>query len=1126
MLWAGVFLGLLGPVVSDSDQDFLLAPPVVPGQSFGLSPGEHALRYVALWDLELSVQVETLEGDPVPVPVTITTSPGEAVDQDPDPNRLHVTLAAGTLAQIHIHVPGDQKATLKALESPDVQAWAASQRRFPPTVPSSELRQVLERAEALYQQAEAALRDDPETTRQRVSEALDLLAEPADAVGSLEVASLRGRFLSLTDATGAVQLRADIWDHQIAFETRTRPVLDLGHLQSLVNATNRMRESQRLDRAWELGLRASGLLQRTRPADDAFVLWGRMNLVLVQAERAGWLTTVRELERLATAMERVTLPQPSSPEAEAWLGSLRAALWTNLGRARSNQQDVAGSVQLFERALRAYETNPDNRFGLLMGRVNLAAARASQGDISGARPDLEASLEFCRKRLPDDHPITISAEIALLECLDAVGEFDGAVAAREALIRRLEGSRAPDHPALLVERAAYCGSLSSAGHHEEAIAAWQQLLADTDSRLRADHPERARLRVGMAKAWARAGQPQRAWETFEPIASRVYEVYPNGHSNRIIARELELLLAADLGLDALRPRAERLLEDLEERIRSALVGRSSRESAAILETERKHLAVLLSLALDRRDWSGFSTQVFELAETLRSRARRGPRLTRIAPEDPLLREVLEARAELGDVIAGVFSGRAEREDLEVRLHRAQDRRDRAERAWVQSQTGTDAIESVELKKLQASLPEEGVLIVLRRFPRRYFGDDPRRTGTSEDHLVAFLVAPLVALTPVELGPFAPIGAAIDAWRSAIDAQREASRALDVAPIGVSSEVGDLEMQGRELVSRVLEPLLAVDIVRDASQWILCLDGSLALVPWDALPLADGRRVGDRHRLRARLALDEAGLAERAFAKGSLLVVGGVDYEAQPVLAAESLVAEESAGAPPLALARGAAAFASLSGTRAEAEAVARLYEESLGRSAVKLLGGEATKTELARRATEASVLHIATHGYFVGDDIARTVGTVSVGLSLSEKIIGLAPMTLCGLALAGANRGADAAGRVAGILTAEELASWDLRRCELAVLSACDTSLGVSQDGAGVQSLQAALHAAGVRTAITSLWKVDDAATTELMSELYRRLWEEQLSVPEALWEAKRALRESGHPESHWAGWVVSESGR
>ena len=90
------------------------------------------------------------------------------------------------------------------------------------------------------------------------------------------------------------------------------------------------------------------------------------------------------------------------------------------------------------------------------------------------------------------------------------------------------------------------------------------------------------------------------------------------------------------------------------------------------------------------------------------------------------------------------------------------------------------------------------------------------------------------------------------------------------------------------------------------------------------------------------------------------------------------------------------------------------------------------------------------------------------------------------------------------------------------MLSACETNVGIRGAGVGIQSLQSALHAAGVRTAITSLWKVDDAATQKLMTRFYKYLWEDGMPKADALWKAKCDLRNAGHPVSDWAAWVMS----
>jgi CHAT domain-containing protein len=311
---------------------------------------------------------------------------------------------------------------------------------------------------------------------------------------------------------------------------------------------------------------------------------------------------------------------------------------------------------------------------------------------------------------------------------------------------------------------------------------------------------------------------------------------------------------------------------------------------------------------------------------------------------------------------------------------------------------------------------------------------------------------------------------------------------------------------------------------------LCPDDLLHMLPFDALADDSGEPVGKVLRIRrevsfARLVTDTAGEVDGE----GLLVVGDVRFDSD--LAASSDEGGFLVSSAPIELALRGASFGTwseLPGTAREAREVQELFERSFDGEPVLVLSGDgATKDALRAGLRGKRWVHLATHGWFAPDEVLSLASfehdaAAFARTDLERTVVGFAPMTLCGLCLSGANRPRDALGRIAGILTAEELGTHDLSGCELAVLSACQTNVGIRRAGEGVLSLQTALHAAGARTAITSLWKVDDAATQRLFELFYTRLWQERLGKHEALWRAKMALRAEGHPPQDWAGWVLS----
>lgn len=177
---------------------------------------------------------------------------------------------------------------------------------------------------------------------------------------------------------------------------------------------------------------------------------------------------------------------------------------------------------------------------------------------------------------------------------------------------------------------------------------------------------------------------------------------------------------------------------------------------------------------------------------------------------------------------------------------------------------------------------------------------------------------------------------------------------------------------------------------------------------------------------------------------------------------------------------------------------------------VKLLSGQEAP----------AVLHIATHGYF----FAAAKNRKSKISTLSERIrASKNPLIRSGLVFTGVNHTWKGGGRIAnlddGVLTAFEISNLDLFNTNLVVLSACETGLGDIYDTEGVFGLQRAFKMAGAEQLITSLWKVPDQQTMELMNLFYQHYLESQ-DAAQALFKTQSMLSQQ-YPPYYWAAFVL-----
>ncbi len=213
----------------------------------------------------------------------------------------------------------------------------------------------------------------------------------------------------------------------------------------------------------------------------------------------------------------------------------------------------------------------------------------------------------------------------------------------------------------------------------------------------------------------------------------------------------------------------------------------------------------------------------------------------------------------------------------------------------------------------------------------------------------------------------------------------------------------------------------------------------------------------------------------------------------------------------------------LPGTARELEAARKLLEERAWQ--VQVYADALALEEAVKRVRRPRLLHLATHGFFLGDQVRQFRDR------LAELPVGLEnPMLRSGLFFAGAGRALlgqkPAEGLEDGVLTAYEATGLDLQGTDLVVLSACDTGLGEVLNTEGVFGLRRAFQIAGARAVLMSLWAVPDRETQELMGLFYEN-WlqgaENHDALRAAQLEMRRRIRErfGNDLPYYWGGFVL-----
>jgi CHAT domain-containing protein/tetratricopeptide (TPR) repeat protein len=854
---------------------------------------------------------------------------------------------------------------------------------------------------------------------------------------------------------------------------------------------------------------------------------------------------------------------------------LVAVQLNDLANILSQGGDYSTARGLYERALRIYERRlgPDHS-GVTTEVYNLALVSHKLGDFSEARLQFNRAIATWERVVGPEHVFVARAVAALAEMLSEQALDAEAMVLYERALAIRERTLGKDHPDVAEVLTAMSTSAARLGQIDQAYELSLRALRIRDQPFAGDPRSVASTLVAHGTLQARLADYQGARSSYDrallilrnmvgPSHPAVAEVHvPMAEALFKLGQPSEALHSALEGEEIGRDHLRLMLRHLPER--------QALEYAA---KRPKGLDVAISIAESARfdDADTFDSLIRSRALVLDEMANRRHASVDASRPDlaPLWTTLVSTRQRFANLVIRGSDAQLYEQHLSL-LESARRDKEQAERALAEKSATFRAELSkteVGLNEVRAGLPTQTALIAFARYDRTPIDgsavrpDRPSNTRNQfparepEPSYVAFVLRnDLPEPSLISLGAASEVDSLVARWH------RETTNIIGRGSPGEALKY--YRTAGAALRQRVWDPLRPY--LGDVRSVFIVPDGALNVVSFAALPVGQTSYLIDRgpviHYLAAErdLVIDDG---SRATGSG-LLAIGGAAFDDarrferaprptskmpsaapgnNPVAASVRAISSDSVWAGCGALQ--SIQFTPLPGTNREVRDVGALWLEDS--PAQVLEGRDASEQAFKREAPGHRVLHLATHGFFLGDDCApagaatRSVGALTTGQTktanrpnppkrrpsaLSEN-----PLLMSGLALAGANR-RSAAGPDDddGILTAEEVSALNLEGVEWAVLSACDTGLGEVKAGEGVFGLRRAFQVAGVRTVIMSLWPVDDQATRIWMRALYQGRLQKRLSTADAMHQAslsvlrnRRANHQSTHP-FYWAAFVAA----
>ncbi len=801
-----------------------------------------------------------------------------------------------------------------------------------------------------------------------------------------------------------------------------------------------------------------------------------------------------------------------------------ASLYEELGQYSKAEAFSKRALAISERA------NGRDHLETSTSLNNLAGLLNTLGRIDESEKLYRRALAIREKKLGEDHPAVADTLNGLALLYKQQGKFAKAEPLYMRALKIRTVKLGTDHPET-VETVNNVALMLAAGQHpHRAEPQLKWVLQVHENRFGKDHPTTAMAANNLAGMYVDMKKYDLAGPLFERALTIQEATYGKIHPHVSLTLNNLAILAAIRGdWEASGKFRERNRRAVRAFVADVLPGLSERDQERFLkENDEDRFHQALSHGLERKaesadralsaGWliNGKSVGVQAQAErSLLERDRRDPKAASIVQMLQDTRRRLAA-ATLETLGPGPVDRQRELTLLATKANTLS-------RQLAAINGGVPRAPAwVELDRVRAALPSDGVLIEIARFDRKKVASSPHADRSLGGRYAAWIIPAKGDVTIVDLGPADAIDAAIQTVRKQLT---EAPKLI--ADKGEPAAEKAIRPALDALSKLVLEPMLPT--IRNSKKWVVSPDGLLWLAPWSALTIGDKYVVESFDVRFVNSGRDLVNVAAKV--KGSApLILADPDYDlglADADRELRKLVAGDRPEARSLSRDFRLGNVQRLKGTADEAEAVAPRLQQYAGQEP-RIMTGSKALVGVFKAAKNPRVVLLSTHGYFLEDEVIAARATPFVDEGPVAGKVAENPLLRCGLLLAGCNNASGAKpGQDNGVLTGLEILGTDLRGTELVVLSACETGLGDVRNGEGVAGLRQAFQLAGAESVVATLWQIPDLPSAQLMTAFFDGLAagsnrDAALSAAQREMVAKRRDRFGAAHPFYWAAYTYT----